>query len=96
MLKSFDNELQRLTYSDQKKRHFVRPFTVCTTDGRIVAIFGPYFAVNNDASILLDVLERKGVKENEAFRDLLKPGDVFILDRGFRDCVKTLIEKYEF
>lgn len=91
MDKSADNELQRLTYSDQKKRHFLRPMTICTADGRIVDIYGPYFATNNDANILINVLE-----ENPDLLSLLKPNDVFILDRGFRDCVQILKQKYHY
>ena len=69
----------------------MRPFTICSADGRIADLFGPYFATNNDASIILNVLE-----ENSDLNSLLKPGDVFILDRGFRDCVKELTEKFQF
>jgi hypothetical protein len=88
--KSSDNELQRLTYSDQKKRHFVRPMTLCSSDGRIIDLYSPYFAVNNDAQIILDVL-----KNNKNITELIKPGDVMIFDRGFKDCLKELTVKYE-
>lgn len=91
MDKSSDNELQRLTYSDQKKRHFIRPMTICTADGRIVDMYGPYFATNNDATIIIDVLEK-----NPELTSLIKANDVFILDRGFRDCVQTLKQKYNY
>ena len=66
---SADNELQRLTYSDQKKRHFVRPFTVCCADGFIIDLFGPYVAINNDASILIRVLEEKDDIKTNATSD---------------------------
>lgn len=89
--KSSDNQLQRLTYSDQKKLHFVRPMTICAVDGRIIDVYGPYFATNNDSTILTHVL-----KENEDLTSLLKPKDVVILDRGFSDCAKHLTEKYGY
>ena len=82
--------MQRLTYSDQKKRHFVRPFTVCCSDGLIVDIYGPFAAVNNDASILKQLLEEENEQNNVSLRSILRPGDFLILDRGFRDCGKQL------
>jgi len=65
--------------------------TICSSDGRIVDLHGPYFAVNNDAQIILDTL-----KQNSDLSELLRPNDVIILDRGFRDCSKELAETYEF
>ena len=91
MDKSSDNELQRYTYSDQKKRHLIKPFTVCATNGQIVDLYGPYFAINNDASIFIHVL-----KTHKDLNELLKPGDILILDRGFRDCAKELEHNYQF
>lgn len=90
MKKSSDNELQRATYYGQKKRHFLRLETICSTNGRILDIYGPYMAVNNDAQTIMHVLE-----EHEELRDLLKPNDVIILDRGFRDCVVDLKQSYQ-
>lgn len=49
--KSKNYELQRLTYSDQKKRNFVKPMVILTTNGTFVDILGPYQASKNDASI---------------------------------------------
>ena len=87
--KSADNQLKRDTWNGQKIRHFVRPFTVCCADGFIIDIYGPYKAKDNDASVIMDV-----IKENDSFRNLLLPGDVSILDRGFRDYVKALESEY--
>ena len=56
--KSFNNELQRKTYNSQKKRHFVKPFVICNTDGYIEDIYGLYEATLNDAAILLNILEK--------------------------------------
>jgi hypothetical protein len=88
--KSFNNEFQRKSYSVQKGRHLVKPFVICTTDGHIVDIYGLFEATKNDATILLDIL-----KKDQNLNTLLKKDDIFILDRGFRDCVKDLENKYE-
>ena len=73
-----------MTYSDHKKRHFVRLFTVCCADGFIVDLFGPYAAVTNDASILLDVLEQLEIEyEGVPLLNLLRPDDFLFLDRCF-------------
>ena len=48
---------------------------------------GPYLAngSNNDAKITEDIL-----KKQEKFRNFFKENDIFIVDRGFRDCVGYL------
>ncbi|CAF0945538.1 unnamed protein product [Brachionus calyciflorus] len=53
--RSSNNTFQRSTYSVQKKRHLVKTFVICTTDGFIVDIYGLYEATKNDSSILLDI-----------------------------------------
>lgn len=85
--KSGNHEIQRLTYSDQKKRNFVKPMVITTTNGLYVDIFGPYKANQNDAVIIQDVFERYGPFE------LIQSGDVFLLDRGFRDSSNFLKSK---
>ena len=87
--KSFNNEFQRKSYNSQKKRHFVKPFVVCTTNGYIVDIYGLYEATLNDAAILLNILEK-----DLSLQTLIEKDDVFILDRGFRDAVDYLELKY--
>ena len=89
--KSFNNEFQRKSYSVQKGRHLVKPYVLCTTDGQIVDIYGLYEATKNDATILLDIL-----KKDKKLNTLLRKGDIFILDRGFRDCINDLENKYGF
>ena len=49
--------IQRVTYSGQKKRHLVKPFVICCTDRYIIDIFGLYPGTQNDASIMLDILD---------------------------------------
>lgn len=55
---------------------------VVCTDGTIVHALGPYPARDNDATIL-----EKVDRTTDAFQSL-RNGDILILDRGFRDCVK--------
>jgi hypothetical protein len=80
--KSSNFYFQRVTYSGQNKRHLVKPFVICCTDGYIIDIFGLYPGTLNDATIMIDIL-----KNESSFTSLLTKGDVFILDRGFRDCI---------
>ena len=58
-----NNKLQRLLYSCQKKRHLVKPFIVCATNGYKVDVFGPFSATANDASILLHLMENSDLKK---------------------------------
>ncbi len=87
--KSKNNTLQRELYSSQKSRHLVKPFVICTTDGFIVDIYGLYEANKNDAKILSEIF-----KTSNDLRDILKPDDIFVVDRGFRDCVQELKKLY--
>lgn len=88
--KSSNNNFQRKTYSEQKKRHLVKPMVICTTDGYIVDIFGPFEACLNDARILIDLFEKNG-----DLRQLVHARDVFLVDRGFYDCIEPLESKLE-
>lgn len=85
--KSTNYEFQRDTYTDQKKRNFIKFMMVVCTDGTIVHALGPYPARDNDAKILTKVNQ-----SSDAFRNL-RNGDILILDRGFRDCVKHFKER---
>lgn len=82
---SSNYHFQKETYSMQKKRNLVKYMMCVTTDGLIVGAYGPFSARKNDASILIEISNEMG-----NFFDLLRPGDVVVLDRGFRDCVKIL------
>ncbi|XP_058810427.1 uncharacterized protein LOC131675459 [Phymastichus coffea] len=90
-LKSTNNEYQRKSYSGQKKAPLCKPFTICTTNGYIVDMLGPYYANVNDAKILEDIFN-----DPEGLVTLLRPGDKFFLDRGFRDVIcKLTVMGYE-
>lgn len=41
----------------QKKRHLVKPFVICSTDGLILDIYGLYSAAENDATIFQKILD---------------------------------------
>ena len=60
---------------------------MCASDGYVIDVLGPYYANTNDAKILEELLN-----ENQDFQNLLSTGDVFVLDRGFRDVVSKLEE----
>lgn len=84
--KSSNNEYQRRSYSGQKKTNLCKPFTICLTDGFVLDLPGPFQGTMNDATILKRVLD-----DREGISSLLRKGDIFIVDRGFRD-VKDLLE----
>ena len=86
--KSTNNDYQRRSYSGQKKKPLTKPFTICTTNGLIVDIMGPYFANQNDAQIMQQIIE-----DPNGLVTLLKDGDAFFVDRGFRDVQALLEEK---
>jgi hypothetical protein len=83
--KSMNNEYHRRSYSGQKKKPLCKPFTVATTTGYIVDIFGPFSANMNDAAILDNIF-----KDPTCITTLMRPGDICIVDRGFRDVVNQL------
>ena len=67
----------------------VKPFVVCASDGQIVDIYGLYPANQNDAHILSHILQ-----DPNGIRSILKKNDIFLLDRGFRDCIQALNTVY--
>ena len=85
-----NTSLHRATYSLHKKSHLVKPFVICASNGRIFDIFGPFKANENDASILKSILTT-----NQELSSLIKKNDVFVLDRGFRDCIELLENEFQ-
>ena len=61
---------------------------VVAPDGYIVDVHGPYFSDsrNNDASILLNEMP----DHQNNLRQWLDDGDIFVVDRGYRDSVEFL------
>jgi hypothetical protein len=77
-----DFEIQKLTYSGQKKRNLVKPFMIVLPSGYILDAPGPYWAngKNNDSGILNQLLQ-----PGAPLHTYLLPGDHTVVDRGFRD-----------
>jgi hypothetical protein len=67
-------------FSVQKKRHLVKPFIICTADGLIVDVYGLFEGTKNDATILKQIFYSE-----KYLVSLIKSGDIFLVDRGFRD-----------
>lgn len=85
--KSRNYDFQKVTYTKQKMRNFIKIMMCVTTNGYIVYALGPYEARDNDATIM------RKIDENYNAFDVLDDGDTLILDRGFRDCVNHFEDK---
>ncbi|CAF1082934.1 unnamed protein product [Brachionus calyciflorus] len=75
-----------MTYSGQKKRNLLKPFLFFVTNGRILDLNVLFAAIDNDATIIKDLLK----KNNDKMKETLRKNDIFVLDRWFRDAVKEL------
>ena len=86
--KSYNNVLQRRTYSVHKGKPLVKPMMIVSSDGYIIATLGPFFAdgKNNDAEITKSLL----YNNVQGLQDWMQPGDVAVVDRDFRDCLADL------
>lgn len=80
--KSSNFLFQRITYSHHKFQNLLKPFLIVCCDGYIIDVTGPYPATTSDATILSGMVNA----ENSVFPWFFRPGDVLILDRGFRDA----------
>ncbi|CAH2100482.1 unnamed protein product [Euphydryas editha] len=54
----------------------------------VVDMLGPYYANLNDAAIMKEIIDSP-----DGICNLLEPGDVFVVDRGFRDVQAHLEDK---
>lgn len=86
--KSQNHEVQRRTYSGQKCRNLVKPMVCVATNGMYIDIFGPFEATKNDASIMEFVFD----KYSGPIMNKSQPGDILLLDRGFRDNAAMLTQ----
>lgn len=86
--KSANFLFQRITYSLHKFRNLVKPFLIICSDGYIVDVLGPYPATTSDATIMRHIMQ----DEESAWHWFFRPGDAFILDRGFRDALPAIEE----
>lgn len=83
--KSGNHDFQRKAYSMQKHRCLVKPMMVVTPDEYIVEVYGSFKATENDATILNRIMNSP-----DSPRNFLRENDTFLLDRGFRDSLRTL------
>lgn len=81
-------QAQRMSYSSQKHYNLVKPGLMVAPDGYILDIHGPYFSDNrnNDAAMLQNELE----DDDRGYTNWFQNGDIFILDRGYRDSEPVL------
>lgn len=86
--KSSNFRALRQSFSLHKGRHLVKPALIVAPDGYILEIQGPYFSDtrNNDAAMLRNEFENDMEHMHEWFQE----GDIFILDRGYRDITEFL------
>jgi hypothetical protein len=80
--KSSNYAFQRSSYSGHKHRPLLKPFMICAPDGYIIDVFGQFTANINDATIVKHI--------STEIMKVLREGDVFLADRGFRDAVAHL------
>ncbi|CAK1598067.1 unnamed protein product [Parnassius mnemosyne] len=84
--KSSNYSYQKKTYSLHKYRNLVKPFLIVCCNGYIIDVLGQFAATKSDADIVKDQFRDPSQPLWQYFRE----GDVFILDRGFRDCISLL------
>ena len=90
MHKSSNFRALRQSYSMHKGRHVIKPALVVAPDGYIPDIHGPYFSDsrNNNASMLENEFQMDAADLRKWFQN----GDIFIVDRGYRDVLPLLVE----
>ncbi|XP_045778808.1 uncharacterized protein LOC123876546 [Maniola jurtina] len=88
--KSSNYFFQRKFYSSHKFRNLVKPFLFVCCDGHIIEVSGPHAATSSDAQIMQNIAENESDHGDGLFQWFYQSGDVFILDRGFRDAVPIL------
>lgn len=86
--KSSNYKVLRPSFNVFKGRHLLKPVLMVGSDGYILDVYGPYFsnARNNDASILMNEFNR----DRELMESWFQAGDVFVVDRGYRDSIPLL------
>ena len=90
--KSSNNSFQYDSWSGQKKDSLIKPFIICLCDGYIIDCYGPFKAHWNDAKIMEYILEN----DIELRKILLPKKTLVIADRGFRDILEKMLNKYQY
>lgn len=83
--KSSNFLFQRQSYSHHKFRNLLKPFIIVSSDGYIIDVLGPFRATTSDAAIMQSLMN-----EENPLHWFLNSGDVFIVDRGFRDSIDVI------
>lgn len=84
-IKSSNYSYQKKSFSVQFGRNLIKFMLFVSTNGFIAAVYGPFEAKKNDATILNEI-----INEQTSIFEKLLPGDIVVVDRGFRDVVDTL------
>lgn len=84
-IKSSNYAFPKKSYSIQMGRNLVKFMLCVTSNGLIAAAYGPFETTKNDAVILDEILNKQ-----QSIFTKLRPGDVMVIDRGFRDCIGAL------
>ena len=86
--KSGNYTFSRRSFSMHKRRPLLKPMMIVSTTGYIVSVLGPYLAdpKNNDSSILNHSIH----SNTEEIKNWVEEGDIFVVDRGFRDSEAVL------
>ena len=91
--KSYNNyQYQRITYSSYKHCNLQKESVVCTCNGKILTVDGPYAAdgLNNDAIIWDNCVNAECHELHDIFDTFAEPNDwTVVADRGYKDCVTT-------
>lgn len=85
--KSTNHRFQKDTYNTHKMRNYLKIMMGVLTDGRILFVLGPFKATENDATITEKIFNNNSLPSTRS----LRPEDIIIVDRGFRDCEVSLI-----
>lgn len=86
--KSSNHRFQKESYNSHKKRNYLKIMMGVLTNGRILFALGPFKATDNDALITEKILS----SETPSMK-IFTTGDILIVDRGFRDCVDSLMSR---
>lgn len=87
--KSSNFRFQRVTYSGHKKTNYLKPMLAVSTSGLIVNVLGPerlWAGSMSDADIFKSCINLPW------FKNFFKPGDIFVLDRGFQRAEEDLLQ----
>jgi len=86
--KNSNFRVMRQSFCVHKIYYLVKPIMIVAPNGHILDVHGPYFSDsrNNDANILRDQLR----DDIGGLRAWLRDGDIFLVDRGYRDALEVL------